>query len=174
MSWLVLNSYGWSVLSVFLFSSIQICAFIRANNMPSAEANYLQIYMGENTGRKKLIKRLSIGGQDKPRYWQKAQDKTRRYNSLSTWPHSIQKYYSALAISEVKPPFIIVFQGGDDGRVYRNRCKIPRGSHLKQGDWYILAEANSGSSTPTQTLVSSHCQPLCSNKPLKLKLILYF
>jgi hypothetical protein len=36
--------------------------------MPSAEANYLQIYMGENTGRKELIKRLSIGGQDKPRY----------------------------------------------------------------------------------------------------------
>jgi hypothetical protein len=25
------------------------------------------------------------------------------------------------------------FQGGDDGRVYRNMCKIPQGSHLKQG-----------------------------------------
>jgi hypothetical protein len=32
---------------------------------------------------------------------------------------------------------IIVFQGGDDGRGYRNMCKIPRGSDLKQGDWYI-------------------------------------
>jgi hypothetical protein len=29
---------------------------------------------------------------------------------------------------------IIVFQGGDDGHGYRNTCKIPRGSDLKQGD----------------------------------------
>ena len=36
ISWLVLNSYGWSVLSVLLFSSIRICAFIRAY-MPSAD-----------------------------------------------------------------------------------------------------------------------------------------
>jgi hypothetical protein len=29
---------------------------------------------------------------------------------------------------------IIVFQGGDDGRGYRNMCKIPRGSDLNEGD----------------------------------------
>jgi hypothetical protein len=29
---------------------------------------------------------------------------------------------------------IIVFQGGDDGRGYRNMCKIPRGSILNYGD----------------------------------------
>ena len=33
---------------------------------------------------------------------------------------------------------IIVFRGGDDGRGDRYMCKIPRGSHLKQGDWHLL------------------------------------
>jgi hypothetical protein len=32
----------------------------------------------------------------------------------------------------------IVFQGGDDGRGYRNMSKTPRGSNSKEGDWYIL------------------------------------
>jgi hypothetical protein len=34
----------------------------------------------------------------------------------------------------------MVFQGGDDGRGYRNMCKIPRGSNSKHGDWcvYVL------------------------------------
>jgi hypothetical protein len=29
---------------------------------------------------------------------------------------------------------IIAFQGGDNGRGYRNMCKTPRGSDLKEGD----------------------------------------
>jgi hypothetical protein len=38
------------------------------------------------------------------------------------------------------PPFldIIVFQGGDDGRGYRNMCKIPRGSNFNKSRWYIV------------------------------------
>jgi hypothetical protein len=47
MPWLVLNSYGWSAFRVFLFSSMRICAFMRAN-MPSAEVKHPQIHMGEN------------------------------------------------------------------------------------------------------------------------------
>jgi hypothetical protein len=31
--------------------------------------------------------------------------------------------------------YIIVLQGRDDGRGYRNVCKIPRGSDLNQGGW---------------------------------------
>jgi hypothetical protein len=36
------------------------------------------------------------------------------------------------------PLELLVFQDGDDGRGYinRNMCKIPRGSDLKDGDWY--------------------------------------
>jgi hypothetical protein len=35
---------------------------------------------------------------------------------------------------ETKALDIIVFQGGDDGRGYRNMCKIPQGSNSNQGD----------------------------------------
>ena len=33
---------------------------------------------------------------------------------------------------------IIVFQGGDDGRGYRNMCKIAGGSNLNLGHWCML------------------------------------
>jgi hypothetical protein len=31
------------------------------------------------------------------------------------------------------------FQGGDDGRCYRNMYKIPRGSPLNERGWYVKA-----------------------------------
>ena len=41
------------------------------------------------------------------------------------------------------------FQGGDDGGGYRNVCKIPRGSNLKEGGWY---------SRPLDDVRSQHSQ----------------
>jgi hypothetical protein len=54
-----------------------------------------------------------------------------RFNSeTATW---IQNYFKQSVGTSIKL-YLIVFQGGDDGRGYGNMYKIPRGSHLKQGD----------------------------------------
>jgi hypothetical protein len=66
MSWLVLNSYGWSVFSVFLFSSIRICAYIRDKGEYARCRGQISVNTWEKI--EKMITRPSIGIQYKPRY----------------------------------------------------------------------------------------------------------
>ena len=83
---------------------------------------------------------MQKGGQTKSGHWYNTGNGRFRFTSeAATWIQN-QKWFLKwylLGLLE-KALGIIIFQGGDDGRGYRDACEIPQGTNLKKCHWYYI------------------------------------